>query len=465
MQVVALIGRPNVGKSTLFNQLTRSRDALVYNQPGVTRDRMYGQCRLNTERPFWVVDTGGLQSPARGAAPSQALKKDEASWLALQASMSWQTEQALSEALIIVFIVDARAGLTPLDLDIAAKLRHFNKPIVVVANKTDGLKQPDAVLNEFLDLGFGLPLGVAAAHARGLDALLSRIETELQLHRGPEDELDSLSNMDQQPSGRKLAIVGKPNVGKSTLVNRMLGDERVIVCDLPGTTRDSIFIPFTNKQGQSYVLIDTAGVRRKARVKEALEQFSILKTLQAIELSDVVIFIADVREGITDQDLKLLDLIVEMGKPLVFALNKIDQLSSDDKKKIKQQLNYVLKFMNFVTILNISALHGTGVGHLYKACESAYRSAGKLLKTADLTKVLEKLVERHQPPLCKGRRIKLKYANPGGTHPPTIVIHGNQTENLPAVYRKYLLNGFREAFNLQGTPIKLIFKTPTNPYV
>lgn len=435
--VIALVGRPNVGKSTLFNRLTRSRDALVADQPGMTRDRKYGEGRLG-DHPYIVIDTGGLSGEEEGLD-------------GLMAAQSWQ---AVQQADIVLFMTDARDGLTAMDENIAKRLRASGKQIVLVVNKIDGMNA-DVVLADFFALGLGEPQGIAAAHGRGVTALIE--QTLADLPEEPEPDLE-----DEQ-AGIKIAIVGRPNVGKSTLVNRMLGEERVVAFDLPGTTRDSIYLPFERDE-QKYTLIDTAGVRRRSRVSEAVEKFSVIKALQAIEDAHVVIMVLDAQEGITEQDASLLGFVMDTGKALVIAVNKWDGLSRDQRDKVKHEIDYKLPFLNFAHKQFISALHGTGVGDLFGQVQKAYRSAMADFSTPMLTRLLEDLVQTHQPPLVKGRRIKLRYAHQGGKNPPLIIIHGNQTEAVPDSYRRYLINAFVKYLKLQGTPVRIEFKTGENPY-
>jgi len=434
--VIALVGRPNVGKSTLFNRLTKSRDALVADQPGLTRDRKFGDGKLG-DRDYIVVDTGGLSG-------------DETGIDGLMASQSWQ---AVEDSDKILFIVDARSGLTAEDDNIARRLRATGKDVYLVVNKTDGL-DADVVTAEFYALGIGEPIAIAAAHGRGVNHLLSHIFADLP-EEEPEDE--------EKDKSIRIAIVGRPNVGKSTLVNRILGEERVVAYDLPGTTRDSIYLPF-ERDAQAYTLIDTAGIRRRARVKEVIEKFSIIKAMQAIEDSHVVIMLLDGQEGITDQDATLFGFILDSGRALVIAVNKWDGLDVEQKDKVKHELDYKLPFLSFAKIHYISALHGSGVGNLFKSVLKAHESATRDLSTNQLTELLEELVTAHQPPMVKGRRIKLRYAHQGGRNPPIIVIHGNQTEALPDAYRRYLINSFQKYLKLQGTPIRIELKSGKNPF-
>ncbi len=436
--VIALVGRPNVGKSTLFNQLTRSRDAIVADFPGLTRDRQYGFGKLGGR--YLVIDTGGVGE--------ESAQIDEL--------MSAQTWQGIEEADRVVWLLDARAGLTPGDEAIAERLRRAGKPVFLAVNKTDGLDAEQA-LAEFHGLGFSTPLPIAAAHGRGLLKLMEVVLAD-------SDALDPATTPDEEErAGIRIAFVGRPNVGKSTLLNRMLGEQRVVVSDLPGTTRDSIAVPF-ERDGQRYTLIDTAGVRRRGRVKETVEKFSIVKTLASIDAADVVLHLIDSQEGITDQDVSLIGLSVNAGKSVIVCLNKWDGLGEQQRKQLKQDYGRRLAFLDFAEHFTISALHGTGVGLLFDAVRRAWRSATVDISTTRMTQLLEMAVARHQPPLVRGRRIKLRYAHQGGRRPPVIVIHGNQTEQVPAAYKRYLENFFRKQLKLVGTPIRLEFKTTKNPY-
>ena len=436
--VIALVGRPNVGKSTLFNRLTRSRDALVADQPGLTRDRKFGEGKIGS-KPYIVIDTGGLTGEIDGVEELMA----EQSWLAV--------EQADS----VLFIVDAKHGLTPEDEKIAVRLRATGKRVVLVVNKIDGLNT-DVVTAEFYSLGFGMPYGITASHGRGVPALMDEVLNELEHDSDRED-------ISVESQGIKIAIVGRPNVGKSTLVNRMLGEERVVAFDLPGTTRDSIYLPF-ERDGQLYTLIDTAGVRRRSRVNEVVEKFSVIKALKAIEDSNVVIMLLDAQEGVTEQDASLLGFVMDAGRALVLAVNKWDGLTGDQRDKVKRELDLKLPFLSYARPHFISALHGTGVGNLYESVDRAYKSATMDMPTPMLTRLLADLVSVHQPPLVKGRRIKLRYAHQGGQNPPLIIIHGNQTESMPDAYRRYLINAFIKHLKLEGTPLRLGFKGGTNPF-
>ena len=442
LPVVALVGRPNVGKSTLFNQLTRSRDALVADYPGLTRDRRYGRC-IRGERDFLVVDTGGI---------------DDVGEIVNEASLR-QVSQALQEADLVLFLVDGREGLTAADEDIAEMLRRLNKPILLVINKIDG-EDPALAAAEFAGLGFGDPAMTAAAHGRGVARLVERIEQRLPpVTKEPEEAEAS----DAGENGIRVAIIGRPNVGKSTLVNRLLGEERVVVADHPGTTRDAIEIPFA-RDGQDFVLVDTAGIRRRARVDEAIEKFSVIKAIQAMERSHVVVFLLDCREGVTDQDARLLGMVIEAGKAMIIGLNKWDGLSQEQKRKVRDQLESRLQFVDFAEKLTLSALHGTGVGDLFDRIVPVYEQARAEFSTSQLTRILQEAVQSYPPPLVRGRRIKLKFAHQGGKNPPVIVIHGNQTERIPASYRRYLNHLFRDRLGLKGTPLRLEFRSSDNPF-
>lgn len=437
LPVIAIVGRPNVGKSTLFNYLTRTRDALVANEPGVTRDRQYGEGSFE-ERRFIVIDTGGLED----------IQNE------IHQQISQQTWAALTEAEIIFWVTDARAGLTPVDQEILKKLRALQKPIYLLVNKSDGLEESMACA-DFYATGIPDIFAITATQGRGIQALLNKVLPPPILLEETTEKPDE--------SGIKVAIVGRPNAGKSTLVNRILGEERVVVYDAPGTTRDSIFIPF-ERRGKKYTFIDTAGVRRRSRVENPVEKFSVVKTLQAITEANVVVFVLDAREGIADQDLHLLGYILDSGRALVIAVNKWDGLSADQRQWVERELDRRLVFVRYARVHFISALHGSGVGNLFTSIDEAYRSATRKLSTPKLTQMLEDAVEAHQPPAVIGRRIKLRYAHAGGSNPPIIVIHGNQTEALPASYQRYLSNYFRDALSMVGTPIRVELRSGENPY-
>ena len=441
LPVVALIGRPNVGKSTLFNRLTRSRDALVADYPGLTRDRQYGFGKIGPV-PYIVIDTGGVAGGETG----------------IDERMAEQTVRALEEADAAIVMVDGRTGLTAADEHVAALARKYAKHAWVATNKTEGL---DANLTnaEFHGLGLGEPVAVSAAHGDRITALMDAVladfvDADLSTESAADDEED-------RPL--QIAVIGRPNVGKSTLINRLIGEERLVVYDQPGTTRDSVTVPF-ERDGQRYEFVDTAGVRRRARVHEAIEKFSIVKALQAMERAQVVIAVVDAQEGVTEQDVSLIGLAVERGRALVVAANKWDGLSQEQRRRVREQLDRRLPFLDFAEQFTISAMHGTGVGDLLPAAQRAYRAATRDLSTNDLTRVLEDAVAEHPPPLVRGRRIRLRYAHQGGRNPPVIVIHGNQTERLPESYRRFLINRYRKVFKLKGTPVRLQLKTSDNPY-
>ncbi|WP_440997332.1 ribosome biogenesis GTPase Der [Arhodomonas sp. SL1] len=439
--VIALVGRPNVGKSTLFNYLTRTRDALVADYPGLTRDRQYGIGRVGP-RPYIVVDTGGMGEDEEG----------------VHRGMHEQARLAVEEADAVLLVVDARSGVTVADQALAEALRRTGKPVWLVVNKTDGVDERLA-LTDFHALGIGTPQGVAAVHGRGVPALMEAVLAGL-----PEvGEGGAASPVAEDPAAVRVAVVGRPNVGKSTLINRMLGEERVLVFDRPGTTRDSIFIPF-ERDGRPYTLIDTAGVRRRARVRETVEKFSVVKSLQAIEAAHVVLLVVDAREGVSEQDAHLVGHVIEAGRALVLAVNKWDGLDADQKRAVRRSLDIKLGFLDFARVHFISALHGTGVGLLYKAIGRAHAAATATLETARLNQILQDATAAHQAPLVRGRRVKLRYAHQGGRNPPVIVIHGNQTARLPEAYRRYLMNTFRRELDLWGTPLRLEFRTGENPY-
>ncbi len=436
LPVIALVGRPNVGKSTLFNYITRTREALVADYPGLTRDRQYGRVKRG-DRDCLVVDTGGIADNANE----------------IESNAKRQVQIALDEADIVFFLVDAREGLNVSDQEIAGNLRKLNKPVVLVTNKIDCAKA-EAVINDFHSLALGDPVPITATHGRGVEELLARIDTLL-----PESE----EEYEEIQKGIAIAVVGRPNVGKSTLVNRLLGEERVVVFDQPGTTRDSIYIPF-ERDDQLFTLIDTAGMRRRAKVSQAIEKFSIIKSMQAIEKAHVVIYLIDASEGITDQDATLLGLVLQAGRALIIGLNKWDGLSIEQKETIKRQLDIKLPFLDFAEKHTISALHGSGVGTMFDVVHKLYAAAMLDMSTPALTNILKEAVEAHQPPLVKGRRIKLKFAHQGGHNPPIVVIHGNQTDSLPVAYKRYLMNFFRDKLELAGTPVRILFKSSVNPF-
>lgn len=450
--VIALVGRPNVGKSTLFNRLTKTRDALVAEIAGLTRDRKYGEGKVG-EQPFIVIDTGGISGEDEGI--------DEA--------MAEQSFQAINEADIVLFMVDVNAGVMPADLQIAQRLRRQQKSAYLVANKIDG-KNPDMVLGDFYELGMGEPLPIAAAHNRGINVLIEHVLEDIpspdELAESSPDEHGTDGDDSDIPfssRGIKIAVVGRPNVGKSTLVNRFLGEDRVVVYDHAGTTRDSIYIPY-ERNDQDYTLIDTAGIRRRKNVSEAAEKFSIIKTLQAIQDCHVCILVLDARDGVVEQDLHMLSFILNAGRALVVAINKWDGMTSEDKDKVKSDLGRRFEFLSYADFHFISALHGTGVGHVYESVDHAYRSAMSKWATSQLTRILEDAVSTHQPPMVRGRRPKLRYAHQGGSNPPIIVVHGNQTKGLPEDYKRFLMNTFRRVLDIKGTPIRFEFNQGANPF-
>ncbi len=440
LRVVTLVGRPNVGKSTLFNRLTRTRDALVADVPGLTRDRQYGVGRIGPT-PYILVDTGGLSAAARG----------------VEALTERQVIRAVEEADHLLFLVDARDGCTGDDIEIADRLRRTGKPLTLVVNKTDHV-DPAIAAAEFHALGLGEPFPIAAAQGRGVSALIDQVFA----HR-PEPARDEACPPLESGIGIEIAVVGRPNAGKSTLINRLLGEERLVTFDSPGTTRDSIYVPF-RRDDRHYILIDTAGMRRRARVQDAVEKFSVIKTLQAIETSNVVILVLDAQEGIGEQDATLAGHVVESGRALVVAVNKWDGLAPDQRDEVRRGLSRKLGFLDFAARHFISALHGSGVGLLLDDVDRVYANATRNLGTPELTRILEAAVQEHQPPLVRGRRIKLRYAHQGGRNPPLIVIHGNQTEDVPEAYRRFLIHRFREALHLEGTPLRIELRTGANPF-
>ncbi len=436
LPVVAIVGRPNVGKSTLFNALTRTRDALVADIPGVTRDRQYGISRVGNHACV-LVDTGGLVSKAEGI-----------DYLTAQ-----QVHQAIEEASLVVLLVSARDGLMSEDQEIVKVLRQKGSRILLVANKTDGLETALA-LADFTSLGLGEIIGVSATHRQGMETLMSSISGLLPVsEEQPEEHEDSL----------RLAIIGRPNVGKSTLVNRLLGEERMMAYDLPGTTRDSISMKM-ERDGTHYELIDTAGVRRRSKVSSVLEKFSVIKALQAIERSHIVVLMLDATEGLTDQDTTLLGHILEQGKGLVLALNKWDGLDQDHREHVLSEMERKLKFVPWARTIRLSALHGSGIQHLMDAVMEAWKNATREFSTNELTTVLRRAFEGHQPPMSKGRTARLRYAHSGGRLPPRIIIHGNRTDTIPDSYRRYLENTFIKHFKLKGTPLVIHFRGGDNPF-
>ncbi|HEY9256105.1 MAG TPA: ribosome biogenesis GTPase Der [Stenotrophomonas sp.] len=439
LPLVALVGRPNVGKSTLFNALTRSRDALVHDQPGVTRDRHYGVCRLDEQSPFVVVDTGGIAGEEEGLAGATAR----------------QARAAAGEADLVLFIVDGREGASALDDEILAWLRKLSRPTLLVINKIDGVNE-DTVLADFARYGFADMLSISASHRQGIDDLLEVVQERL-----PEEGAGEL--LDQDPKRMRIAFVGRPNVGKSTLVNRLLGEERMIASEVPGTTRDSIAVDL-ERDGQLYRLIDTAGLRRRGRVEEAVEKFSAFKTLQAIEQCQVAVLLLDATEGVTDQDATVLGAILEAGKALVVAINKWDGLTDYQREQAEDLLSRKLGFVNWAESVRISAKHGSGMRELFRAVHRAHASATHEFSTAEVNKALEIAYETNPPPSIRGHVSKLRYVHPGGANPPTFIVHGTRLKVLPESYKRYLENFFRKRFKLVGTPVRFIFREGANPY-
>lgn len=439
--VIALVGRPNVGKSTLFNRLTRSRDALVADLPGLTRDRHYGEGRVG-ERPFLVIDTGGFEPVAK---------------VGIMHEMAKQTKQAVVEADVVIFIVDGRQGLTPHDKTITDFLRKSGRSVMLVVNKAEGMKYT-SVTADFYELGLGDPYVISAAHGDGVADLVEEALDIAFAQRPAEDEA-----VEQTGKSIKLAIVGRPNVGKSTLVNTLLGEERVIAFDLPGTTRDSIEIAF-EREGRHYTLIDTAGIRRRGKVFEAIEKFSVVKTLQSISEANVVLLLLDAQQDISEQDAHIAGFILESGRALVIGVNKWDGLDSASRDEIKIDLERKLNFLSFAKTHFISALKSTGIGPMMKSVDSAYAAAMTNLSTPKLTRALIEAVE-HQQPRRKGSiRPKLRYAHQGGMNPPIVVIHGNSLEAIDANYKRFLEKHFRETFSLVGTPLRIELRSGKNPF-
>ena len=439
LPTVALVGRPNVGKSTLFNRLTGARDALVADVPGLTRDRKYGRAELDG-KPLMLIDTGGL------------LGDDDSGVAHLMAE---QVDLALQESDLVIFLVDARDGLLPDDEDIAVDLRRRGLDVLLVINKIDGT-DADQARAEFSALGFAAQIAISASHGRGLAQLSSGLAERLPGFVAADDEQVADDRL-------RVAIIGRPNVGKSTLVNRLVGEERQVVFDMPGTTRDSVEVPFQH-EGRDYVLIDTAGVRKRGKVTDVVEKFSVVKTLQALELAQVAIVVIDASEGLVEQDLHLISFAADAGTGLILAINKWDGLSSDQRRKTEAQLDRKLVFAPWMPRRTISALHGTGVGHLLGDVNKVYRAGSFAVSTSVLTRILTEAVQQHQPPAPRGRMIKLRFAHPAGSHPPTIRIHGNQTDSLPSSYVKYLENVFRDTLGLVGTPVKIEFRRTDNPF-
>lgn len=439
LPLVALVGRPNVGKSTLFNALTRSRDALVHDEPGVTRDRHYGVCRLDEARPFVVVDTGGIAGNEEGLAGATAR----------------QARAAAEEADLVLFVVDGREGASALDDDILRWLRKSSRPTYLVVNKTDGL-DARAALAEFSRYGFADVFAVSSAHRQGIDELLAAVLKKLPLD-------GDAKILDDDPERVRIAFVGRPNVGKSTLVNRILGEERMIASEVAGTTRDSIAVDL-ERDGRKYRLVDTAGIRRKSKVEEAVETFSIIKTLQAIEHAQVVVIMLDAGEGVTEQDASVLGAVLDAGRALVVAVNKWDGLSTYQREQVEALLSRKLSFVTWAEAVRISAKHGSGLRELFRAVHRAHASATRQFGTSEITKALEIAYEANPPPVVRGHIAKLRFAHPGGENPPTFVVHGSRLRTLSDTYKRYLENFFRKRFKLVGTPVRFVFKEGENPY-
>jgi len=436
--VIALVGRPNVGKSTLFNRLTRTRDAIVVDVPGATRDRHYGEGRMG-ERGYLVIDTGGLEPSAQAG---------------IYVEMARQTEQAIAEADAVVFVVDAKAGLTGADREIAARLRKLGVKVKIAANKAEGVASHAASV-EFHELALGEPIPISAAHGEGVRELIDRV-----LASFPVEPEGGSAERDDQP---RIAIVGRPNVGKSTLVNALVGEERVIAFDQPGTTRDPIEVPFEHA-GRPYTLIDTAGLRRRGKQEEDIERFSVVKTLQAIEAANVAVLMLDAQDGVTEQDAHIAGYILERGRAVVLAVNKWDAADGTARERVKRELAWKLDFLSFADSDFISAKHGKGLGALMKSLDLAYASAVAKLSTPRLTRALIAAVERQAPPRKGLIRPKLRYAHQGGRNPPCIIIHGNALQHVPDSYKRYLEGYFRKAFELRGTPMSIEFRTGRNPF-
>ena len=439
LPLVALVGRPNVGKSTLFNALTRSRDALVHDQPGVTRDRHYGVCRLDPDQPFLLVDTGGIAGDEEGLAGATAR----------------QARAAAEEADLILFVVDGREGTSALDDEILSWLRKLSRPTLLVVNKIDGTFE-EAVRGEFARYGFADQLAVSAAHRQGLDDLHAEI-----LERMPEEGSGEV--LDSDPNRLRIAFVGRPNVGKSTLVNRLLGEERMIASEVPGTTRDSIAVDLERDE-RLYRLIDTAGIRRRGKVEEAVEKFSVVKTLQSIEQCQVAVLMLDATEGVTDQDATVLGAVLDSGRALVVAVNKWDGLTTYQREQAEALLERKLGFVPWAEAVRVSAKHGSGLRELFRAVHRAHASAIRSFSTAEVNRALEIAVETNPPPSIRGHVSKLRYVHPGGENPPTFVVHGTRLKVLPDSYKRYLENFFRKRFKLVGTPVRMLFREGANPY-
>jgi GTPase len=439
--VLALVGRPNVGKSTLFNRMTKSRDAIVADYAGLTRDRHYGNARQG-KHEFIVIDTGGFEPDATSG---------------IYKEMAKQTRQAVAEADVVIFVVDARAGVSAQDHDIANYLRRLGKPCLLVANKAEGLRE-GAQLGEFFELGLGEVLPVSAAHGEGVRSLVDLALEQLKLHEteDPDESVDS--------GVIKLAVAGRPNVGKSTLINTWLGEERLVAFDLPGTTRDAISVPF-ERNGQRFELVDTAGLRRRGKVFEAIEKFSVVKTLQAIESANVVLLLIDATQGVTDQDAHIAGYILESGRAVVLAINKWDALEDEYQRElVKRSIETRLPFLKFAAMHFISAQKRQGLGPLWASIAQAYKAANCKMSTPILTRLLLEAVQFQSPKRSGMFRPKLRYAHQGGMNPPIIIIHGNSLEHVTEAYKRFLEGRFRKEFDLVGTPLRIQMKSSQNPY-
>ena len=437
LPVIAIVGRPNVGKSTLFNTLTKTRDAIVADVPGVTRDRQYGYGRLGPVQ-YVCIDTGGLVENPSG----------------MDALMRIQTEHAIKEADRLIFMADARAGLTPQDQFFANELRRSGKPVILAVNKAEGLESGMAGA-DFHSIGLGEPIAIAATHGMGCEELM-----DIVLAGFPPEPSD-----EENEDGRiRIAVIGRPNVGKSTLINRLIGDERLITSEVAGTTRDSILVPF-QRDGRDFTLIDTAGVRRRAKIEDEIEILSVSKTLQAIAEAHVVTMVVDAQDSIGEQDASVLGLALSRGRALILAVNKWDNIPMEQRDEIRRLLTLKIDFVPFAPLHFVSARHGTGVGDLVASMIRAYEAAMRQMKTQELTRTMEAAIMQHQPPIVRGRRIRLRYAHQGGRNPPRIVVHGSQAAHVPESYKRYLANVFRERFDLFATPVAVEFRSDVNPFV
>ena len=437
LPAVAIVGRPNVGKSTLFNQLTRSRDALVADEPGVTRDRRYGIASHEGAR-YVVIDTGGMGGVGEAG---------------IDAEVDRQVAYALDEADAIVLVVDRRDGMLAADAEIAGRLRRSGKPVTVAVNKSEGLVAEIAAA-EFHGLGLGEPEVIAARQGQGVTRLIGRVLAPFDLEPADEDADEDLP---------RLAVVGRPNVGKSTLINRLIGADRLVTSPAPGTTRDSIVVP-CERDGYRFSLIDTAGIRRRSRIDAGVEKFSVVQALRAIEEAGVVIVLIDAREGVTDQDLHLIGLAANRGSALVIGINKWDGLELPARRRIEREVDRQLQFVSYADRRYLSALHGSGISEVVESALRAYESAGRTIPTPRLNELLREATTAHPPPVVRGRPVRLRYAHQGGRYPPLIVVHGSQAERIPARYRRYLENSFRESLRLVGTPVRVEFRSGENPF-